>query len=67
MTKITITLSDEGGLNVTTAGAQGENILALLGMIEMGKNLLLANHQKPASPATSPILLAKGALPVNGR
>lgn len=62
--QVTISLLDDGQLQLKAAGPAAGNKLLLIGMLETAKTSLLA-PQEPR-PATPPILLAQRALPNGG-
>jgi len=62
--KLTITLTADGQLQLQATGPAGTSKILMLGMLEMTKAVITA--PQPAGPPPSPLLVARGALP-NGR
>jgi len=62
---LTITLTEDGQMQFGATGPVAGSKPMLVGLLEMAKAALLA--PQPQGPAPSPLLVARGALPVNGR
>ena len=62
--KITVTLDDDGKINLTATGPAADNHVLLLGLLEFGKAALLNQQPEPAGPG---LVLPMGPLPRNGR
>jgi len=61
--QITITLADDGKLNVQCGGSAVPNKYAAVGLLEMAKTAVLAQQQQP----TSPLLIPRGVPLTNGK
>lgn len=60
--QITITLADDGKLNVQCGGSAIPNKYAAVGLLEMAKAAVLAQQQP-----TSPLLIPRGVPLTNGK
>ena len=58
--QVTVSIEEDGRVNIKAGGPDAGNKVVLLGLLEIGKALL---NQQEAKPPGAPLLLARGALP----